>query len=154
MLNKKNIVLNGVADREKRAILTLECDGEMAKGVVRLYNFSGEPRGIISLGIFYDNQVVKAGLTRMDGMAFSFNCQMSALPQKFSCAIVNFIDGEPKPILYGRSEGYVDHEEIYREVTASLSLTKSVEEVEKILDEHEIDFDDELKEEIRETIDR
>ena len=49
MLNKKSIVLNGVENRSQRAVLTIECDGEMANGRVRLYNFGVEPRGIISL---------------------------------------------------------------------------------------------------------
>ncbi len=153
MLIKKSIVLNSVDDCNKRAILTLECDGEMTKGVVRLYNFSSEPKGIISLGIFYDGQVVKAGLTHLDGFAFSFNCQIESLPDKFSCAVVNFVNGEPRPILYGTSAGYSDHENLFNEVISSLSMTQNTKEVEDILDEHGIDFDDELKEEIQQTLD-
>ena len=153
MFNKKSIVLNGVEDNSKRAVLTFECDGEITRGIVRLYNFSSEPRGIISLGIYHDGNVVKAGLTHVEGMVFSFVCQIPFIPKKFSCAVINFLDGDPKPILYGNSEGYGDQEKLFEEVISSLSKTKNVEEVENVLDEHNIDLDDELKEEIEKNID-
>lgn len=152
MLNKKSIVLNGVDEQSKRAVLTLESDGEMTKGKIRLYNFSTEPRGIISLGLYHNGEVVKAGLTHSSGMVFTFACQIPTIPQKFSCAVINFLDGEPRPILYGNSEGYGDKEELFDEVISSLSKTKNIEDVEKVLDEHGIDFDDELKEEIDRNI--
>ena len=154
MLNKKSIVLNGVDDRSKRAVLTLECDGEYTKGNIRLYNFGTEPNGIISLGLYQNGEVIKAGLTHSAGMVFSFGCQLAKIPQKFSCAVINFLDGEPKPILYGNSEGYIDKEEVFEEVISSLSRSKSVEEVENVLEAHGIDFDDELKMEIDDEIEK
>lgn len=152
MFNKKSIVLNGVDERNKRAVLTLECDGEITKGVVRLYNYGAQPRGIISLGLYYDGKVTKAGLTHAGNMVFNFSCQIDQIPKKFSCAIVNFVDGEPKPILYGNSEGYLDHEEVFAEVVSSLSTAQNTAEVEEKLNEYGIDFDDELKEEIEQNI--
>jgi len=152
MFSKKSIVLNGVNDKNKRAVLTLECDGEITKGNLRLYNFSGDLRGIISLGIYSQGQVIKAGLTQNAGMVFSFICQLRSIPQKFSCAVVNFLDGEPKPILYGNSEGYSDKEELFTEVISSLSQTNTANEVENLLDGYGIDFEDNLKEEINQNI--
>lgn len=152
MLSKKSIVLNGVEENSKRAVLTLECDGEFTKGSVRLYNFGSQPRGIISLGLYYDNQVIKAGLTHSGGMVFSFNCTMPNIPQRFSCAVVNFLDGEPKPILYGNSEGYSDHEKLFEDVIQSLSNTRNISEVEEVLDKHGIDYDEEYKNEIENEI--
>lgn len=154
MLSKKSIVLNGVEETSKRAVLTLECDGEMTKGIVRLYNFSLVPRGIISLGICYNGQVVKAGLTHLSGMLFSFNCQISKIPENFSCAVVNFLDGEPKPILYGNSDGYSNNEDLFNEVIASLSRSENVIEVESVLDKHGIEFDEDLKNEINKEIEK
>ena len=153
MLSKKSIVLNGVEENSKRAVLTLECDGEITKGTIRLYNFGTEPRGIISLGLYQNGEVIKAGLTHSAGMVFSFVCQISSIPQKFSCAVINFLDGEPKPILYGNSEGYSDQGELFQEVISSLSRSNSVKEVEEVLDEHGVDFTEEVKEEIEKEID-
>ncbi len=154
MLNKKSIVLNGVEDKSQRAVLTLECDGDMTSGRVRLYNFGIEPRGIISLGINDGTQIVKAGLTHSSGMLFTFKSGMKELPKKFTCAIVNFVNGEPKPLLYGSSEGYVEKEKVFDEAIKVLSNTKNVEEVEKVLDDFNIDYDDEEKIEIEKEIDK
>lgn len=152
MLNKKSIVLNGVNESSKRAVLTLECNGELTKGTIRLYNFGIEPRGIVSLGIYYDGFVVKAGLTHKGGFVYTFNCALSSIPQKFSCAVVNFFDGEPSPILYGNSDGYVDHESLFEEVISSLGHAKNVSEVEQILDSTGIDFDEKMQKQIDEDI--
>lgn len=152
MLTKKSIVLNGVQDRSKRALMTIESGEDCLSGTVRLYNFGTQPRGIISLGICHNGKVAKAGLTHTGGMLFSFTCSMKDIPENFSCAIVNFLDGEPTPILYGTSEGYTSCEDIFDEVVSSLSQTQNIEEVESVLDQNGIDFDDKLKEEIEENI--
>lgn len=153
MLSKKSIVLNGVSEKDKRAVLSLECDGEMASGSLRLYNFGTEPRGIISLGIYHNNEVIKAGLTHKGGMLFNFSCNLTSIPTSFSCAVVNFLDGEPKPILYGNSDGYGGEEMVFNEVISSLSKAQNISDVENILDRHEVDYEDNLKEEIENNID-
>lgn len=152
MLSRKSIVLNGIEDQSKRAVLTLECDGEVLSGRLRLYNFGVEPNGIISLGIYYDGNVIKAGLIHSSGMLFTFKNQLKNIPDKFSCAVVNFLGGEAKPILYGNSDGYGDREEVFDKVISKLSTTKNVDEVENILDKYGIDFDDNEKEEIENVI--
>ncbi len=154
MLSKKSIVLNGVSDREKRAVLTLENDEEFTTGNVRLYNFGILPRGIISLGICHDGQVTKAGLTHTGGMVFTFNCSLKKIPQNFSCAIVNFLDGEPTPILYGNSEGYGDADALFDNVISSLSKATNTADVEKVLDEGGVEYAEELEREVEEEIDR
>ena len=154
MINKKSIVLNGVEDKSQRAVLTIECDGEMANGRLRLYNFGVEPRGIISLGINDGKKVVKAGLTHSSGMLFTFMSELKQIPEKFSCAVVNFVGGEPRPILYGCSEGYQDREKVVEQVIDSLSLAKNSKQVEEVLDKYDIDYDDKEKKEIEEEIDK
>lgn len=152
MLSKKSIVLNGVENKSQRAVLTLECDGELTLGRVRLYNFGVEPRGIISLGINDGKNIIKAGLTHSSGMLFTFKSELSKLPEKFTCAIINFVNGEPKPILYGSSMGYVEKEKVFDQAIKSLSNTKNIEEVENVLDEYGIDYTDEEKQDIEKAI--
>ena len=154
MVNKKSIVLNGVNDKSQRAVLTIECNGEISSGRVRLYNFGVEPQGIISLGINDGKTVTKAGLTHSSGMLFTFICELKQIPNNFSCAIVNFVNGEPKPILYGCSEGYKDKEEIFDQVITSLNKSKNVSEVESVLDTYGVDYEGDEKVEIESLIDK
>ena len=152
MLAKKSIVLTSASDGDEKAVLSIQCDNNMLTGKLRLYNFGVEPRGIISLGIFDKNRVIKAGLTKISSMLFSFQTQLEKIPDKFSCAVVNFVGGEPAPILYGNSEGICDKEDIFENVISALSGVKSVSETEKVLDKYGIDFDDDEKDIIDKTI--
>ena len=45
MFSRKNIVLSGVDNSSQKAVLSLEYDGQMAKGKLRLYNFGAEQIG-------------------------------------------------------------------------------------------------------------
>lgn len=153
MLERKNMVLNGVENISQRAVLTIENDGEITKGKVRLYNFGTEPKGIISLGFYQGGKVEKAGLTRESNMLYTFSCELKNLSNKFSCAVINFVEGEPKPILYGNCEGYSDQDEIFGEVIRALSDSKNMQEVEETLDQFGVDYDDKLKVEIEKAID-
>lgn len=154
MVERKNIVLNGVENLGKRAVLTLECDGETTKGRLRLYNFGSEPKGIISLGVYQEGKVAKAGLIRASSMLYTFSCNIDKLTNNFSCAVINFVDGEPKPILYGNCEGFCDQDELLSEVITALSVSKNMTEVEDTLDKYGIDYDEKLKEEIDRVIDK
>ncbi len=153
MFNKKSIVLSGVNDNLKRAVLTLECDGKLAKGKLRLYNFPEEPRGIISLGLINNGNVFKAGLIKSANMLYTFACQVNNSLDNFSCAVVNFYNGEPTPLLYGNSDGFAEQSEVFSKVIGDLSVATSMKDVEETLDKYNIDFDDEYKEEIEEQID-
>ena len=154
MISKKSIVLNGVESDKTKAILTVECDGYETAGKLRLYNFQSEPVGIISLGFNYEGKVIKAGLTRIENMLYSFHCEMKSLPTKFACAVINFRNGESKPILYGNSEGRDDLEKTLDNVVDALKQANSMAHVENMLDENEIDYDDALKEEYETEIDK
>ena len=153
MLERKNIVLNGVENQSQRAVLTLECDEEITKGKLRLYNFGVEPKGILSLGIYQNEKVEKAGLIKSSSMLYTFSCDIK-LGKDFSCAVINFVEGEPKPILYGNCEGYSDREEIFEEVLNALSTSKNMADVEDVLDEYGVDYNDKLKEEIENEIEK
>lgn len=152
MIFKKSLVLNGLGDQSKKGVLTIEGNNDGSIGKLRLYNFGVEPRGILSLGIYYEGNVVKSGLTNNGGMLYTFKCQMDKLPEAFSCAVINIADGEPNPILYGNSDGYSDSQQVLTQVIDSLKDSKSMEEIENVLDEYGIDFQEEEKEEIEEVV--
>lgn len=154
MVERKNIVLNGVENISQKAVLTLESDGEVTKGRLRLYNFGTEPKGIISLGIYQDGKVAKAGLIRASSMLYTFSCNVAKLNNNFSCAVINFVESEPKPILYGNSEGYSDQDLIFGEVMRALATSKNMTEVEDTLDKYGLDYEESLKEEINKVIEK
>ncbi len=152
MLNKKSIVLSGMKDKAQKAVLTLEEDGVGIKGLLRLYNFSREPNGICSLGLNVDKKVYKAGLSFKSRMLYEFFLSLEKIPAKFSCAIVNFQNAVPTPILFGASEGAND--EIYASIISEISEDKSAENVKNVLDKYDVDFADEEKKEIEQQIDK
>ena len=154
MFSKKSIVLNNLENLSKKAIITVECDGYETTGKLRLYNFSQEPLGILSLGIYHNGKVEKAGLTRIENMVYQFGCNLNSLPQTFSCAVVNFTQGQSKPILFGTSEGCVEVEQVLDNVLSAVRESKTSKDVEEILNQSGLDYDDQLKEEIEKEIDK
>lgn len=154
MLEKKSMVLTSASGGQEKAVLSMECDKNMLTGRVRLYNFGAEPKGIISLGIFDQNKVVKAGLTKVSSMLFSFQTESASMPQNFSCAVVNFVGGKASPILYGVSDGSGEREEVFDAVISALQGVRSAEETEKVLDDYQVDYDDEEKEVIAKALDK
>ena len=150
-MSKKSIVLTG--EGSKKAVLSLEHDGKDLSGRVRLYNFSAEPSGIISLGLYMNGKVVKAGLTRTSSMLYTFQSLREELPSDFSCAVVNFTGGKSQALLYGSSENVDAREQAYNAVINTLQGTATAGEVEKVLDDYQIDYDDELKCDIDKAID-
>lgn len=150
-MKKKSIVLLG--ENDCKGVLSLENNENNLNGWLRLYNFGSEPQGIISLGIYSGGKVVKAGLTKCSEMLYTFKEIVSELPDKFSCAVVNFNGGQMQPILYGNSEGCGNSDEVFGAVISSLTENSlSMSEVEQILDESGIDYDDDIKSEIQQTI--
>lgn len=149
MIYKKNVILNSLHGDSKKALLSLECNGQTTSGKLRLYNFDEQPKGIVTLGVYHDSKVTKAGLIYLGGMAYSLNLDMDKLPENFSCCMLNFVGGEAKPILYSSSALNDRLDETF----SQLVETKSVSEVENLLDKNEIEYEDDLKEEIESEID-
>ncbi len=148
-MSKKTIVLSG--QDTKKAVLTLEGESGSLSGKMRLYNFSEEPSGIISLGLYHGGNVVKAGLTREGGMCYTFKALSCDLPATFSCAVVNFKGGQCEPLLYGNSEGGGD-ETVYGAVIEALSGKTNAEEARQVLDNAGIEYDAQLQKEIDNAI--
>lgn len=150
-MTKKSIVLSDMQNTNKKAVLTLEESGGYVGGSVRLYNFSNDIAGILSLGIYVDNKVYKAGLSKKSPMFYEFFVELNAIPNKFSCAVINFQNAEMKPILYGTSDG--NDENIYGEIISEISGQSTYQKTSDLLDRYDVDFDHAEKVEIEKEID-
>lgn len=153
MLSKKSIVLSDLnLSSNKKAVLTMEKQKDDVVGTMRLYNFPLEVDGLLTLGFYVDGKVIKSGLTRKGNSLYSFLLSDDFIEKKFSCAVMEFKDAEVKPILFGSSEGR--EEDVYASIISSLSNDFSMKNVEKVLDENGVDYDEEEKEEIEKEIDK
>ena len=152
MLKRKSIVLSDISNNSsKKAVLSLEEDGVGVKGTLRLYNFPFELSGISSLGFYVDQKVYKAGLTYKSHMLYDFFLSINELPNKFSCAVVNFQNAVATPILYGSIEG--NNENIYGSIISEIAKDNSLKNTKQTLDSFGVDFDEEEKKQIEKEID-
>ncbi len=152
MLNKKSIVLSDVNEKSnKKAVLSLEEDGEGIIGKLRLYNFPHELGGVCSLGLYVDKKVHKAGLTLKANMLYDFYLNLKHIPSKFTVGVVNFQNAVASPILYGSSEGSGD--EIYGSIISEIASNSSFKNTEQVLNRFGVDFDDEEKKIVEKEID-
>lgn len=150
MLIKKSLVLNSPNDDNKKAVLSIEGDEENLTGRVRLYNFGILPKGILTLGVYVGGKVYKAGLTHQSGMLYTFLLDSNLFDKDFSCAIINIYNGEVSPILFGASQGKSTNLD---QVVQAIKGAENVKEVEQVLDDFGVDYDEEEKAEIEKALD-
>ena len=151
-MTRKSIVLSDVEKTNKKAVLTMEEKDGKVVGSLRLYNFSKDVDGIISLGIYYDDIVTKCGLTKKQNMFYEFFTNLKTIPQKFSCAVVNISNASAKPLLFGSSQG--ETEQIYGQIIEELKQKNTYQNTKNVLDRYEIDFEENEKQEIEKEIDK
>lgn len=155
MFLKKSLVLLGTKKESEKAVMSLEKKGDLFEGRIRLYNFKSEPNGILSIGFYNKNKVLKAGLVRASSMLYTFKLDASSEIDDFSCAVVNFDKAEASPILYGSTyNGEKDIEKIGKVMSESFEKPVEIEKVKKILDENKIEYSDELQKEIEDEIEK
>ena len=151
MIYKKSVVLTSVDAGKEKGVLSLEYDGGELLGNVRLYNFAKEPDGILSVGILYNGQVYKAGLTQENAYFYTFKLNSSQEMNNFSCAIVNFVNGEPKALLHGATGGANKTEERLINSLSVFDGKADIKSVGQTLDQNGIFFEN--QEEIDALID-
>lgn len=150
MLIKKSLVLNSPNHDNKKAVLSIEGNEENLTGRVRLYNFGILPKGILTLGVYVGGKVYKAGLTHQSGMLYTFLLDSNVFDKDFSCAIINIYNGEVSPILFGASQGKSTNLD---QVVQAIKGAENVKEVEQVLDDFGVDYDEEEKAEIKKALD-
>lgn len=160
MYFKKTLVLSSLDASPIKAVVNVEKFKNRMEGQVRLYNFSKEPSGILTLGILNDGEVLKAGLTPIDTHLYSFvleeNVEKVENAKAISCALINFHQGQPVPILFGSSDGKAPTSTEIR-LASTLSLFDQPLEMQKtkeVLDAYEVDYEEDEKAEIESLIDR
>lgn len=150
MIYKKSVVLTSTNGGKQKGVITLEYDAGETYGNVRLYNFDKEPEGILSLGILNNNKVYKAGLTRENDNFYTFKIAGKKDINAFSCAVVNFVNGEAKPLLMGATNGAVTSEERLCNSLSILDGDMKCDVVEGELNQNQIYLED--QDEIEELI--
>ena len=151
MVYKKSVVLTSVNKGKEKGVLTLEYDGGEIVGNVKLYNFSAEPEGILSIGILNNGKVLKAGLTYENAGFYTFKLNGTNDITNFSCALVNLVKGEAKPLLQGVCGNIPTSEERLANSLSVFEENPTYENVKNTLDSNGIYFDN--QEEIEKLID-
>ena len=149
LFKKRSIVLSDVElDSNRKAVLTFEETKEGIKGSLRLYNFPHELEGLSSLGININQKVYKAGLTLKSNRLYEFFVDFNEIPSVFSCALINFQNASPKPILYGSSSGGAD--DVYAQIITEISSENTYQNAKNTLDKYEVSLDtqDDVEKEI------
>lgn len=161
MYFKKTIVLSSLNDTADKAVMNVEKFKNRIEGQIRLYNFKEELKGILTLGFLKDGNVVKAGLQKIENMKYSFviengqDIDILEDDKTIACALVNFQEGKAKPLLFGTSDGRLPKSNDLK-LASGIQLFDEPMAMDKtisFLDEQEIDYEDELKQEIEQTID-
>ena len=136
MFKKKSIVLSDVElNSNRKAVLTFEEAKVGIKGSLRLYNFPHELEGLSSLGININQKIYKAGLTLKSNRLYEFFVDFKEIPSVFSCALINFQNATPKPILYGSSSGGTD--DVYAQIITEISSESTYQNTKNTLDKYE-----------------
>lgn len=152
MFTKKSLVLLSEKNDNKKAVLTVENDGELLSGRLRLYNFGSEPTGILSLGIYSNKKVIKCGLVHISTMLYSFKAKPE-LGDEFSCAVINIAGGSAQPILFGTTDERGDVQRVLEEISGDILDLSTPQQVQEKLDESGIEYDSNLQAEIDQAID-
>ena len=151
-MNKRSIVLSNInGNSSVKAVLTLERKEDDIEGMIRFYNLPYEFEGLLTLGFYVENKVIKSGLTKKSNSLYTFFLSEDFIDKNFSCAVIIFKEAEAKPLLYGSTNGR--QEEVYANIINELSTNSNVENVEKVLDKYGLYYDEEEQKEIDAKID-
>ena len=151
-MNKRSIVLSDInGNSSVKAVLTLERKEDDIEGMIRFYNLPYEFEGLLTLGFYVENKVIKSGLTKKSNSLYTFFLSEDFIEKNFSCAVIIFKEAEAKPLLYGSTNGR--QEEVYANIINELSTNSNVENVEKVLDKYGLYYNEEEQKEIDAKID-
>ena len=152
MIYKKSVVLSSVDGGREKAVVNLSSDNNEVTGTVRLYNFDKEPAGILSLGILCNKEVLKAGLVQERSGVYSFKLNTEKDLTVFSCAVINLVQGEAKPLLLGASGGISSSEEKLASSLHIFDEEPTVERIKEVLDQNDVHLEE--QEEIDKLIEK
>ncbi len=151
MLFKKTLVLSDLNGGNEKAVVSFEKENGDVVGQVKLYNFHDEPNGILSLGLKEGDRVVKAGMTKIANLKYSFSFNTPLNLDEFSCAVINIFRGEVKPILHGSTQNTKVTDQFLAQAVMEMEDAKNMEQCKEVLDKNNIQLSD--QEEIEKEID-
>lgn len=151
MIYKKSVVLKSINGGNEKAVLNLEYNSGEFCGKVKMYNFTREPDGILSLGILNEGKVIKAGLVKEDDSEYSFKVASGQEFNNFTCALVNLNGGKATPLLMGTTAGVSGAEQSLINSLSILDGEATVNAVQETLDSNGVYLDE--QEEIDNLID-
>lgn len=155
-MNDKTMILSSTKDGKEKAVLNIEKTNDGFRGNIRLFNFSSEPQGILSLAFLQNGEVLKTALFESDKNFYSFSAEAQLTLENFSCALVLIKGGNATPLLFGSTDKKESAlTSSFLKTMPLLNKTNlSIDEATSALDEAKIDFDDNEKEEIENEIDK
>lgn len=142
LMYKKTVILTSIDGGKEKAVLNLEKAGIEINGYLRLYNFNSEPKGILSLGFLSGGNVKKVALNKKCDMQYTFVLEAKDELQNFTCALVNIDEARIRPILQGATSGEKSSEEKLAGALRVFEVAPTVENVQKVLDDNEIELED------------
>ncbi len=156
MFLKKTVVMISCEGGSEKAVLSANYKNGTTSGKVKLYN-TKQNDGIYVLSFYNNGQVIKCGLNPSGANEFSFSSEQEIDLKNSVCAVVFVKDAKPTPIVVGscknEAPSALDH--AFAKSIAQMDEKKDLKakDVQEILDENEIDFEESEKQEIEAAID-
>ena len=156
MFLKKTVVMVSASGGSEKAVLWATHKNGTTRGKVKLYNIK-QNDGIYVLSFVCDGKVTKCGLTGSGAGEFEFSTEQEIDLDGSVCAVVCVKDAKPTPLVVGncKNQAPTARELAFAESIGQIDQKKdlSSKDVQEILDENQIDFDESEKQEIERAID-
>lgn len=156
MFLKKTIIMVSANSGTEKAVVWLNHKNGETQGKVKLYNIK-QNDGIYVLSFYDGNKVVKCGLVENGSQELTFSSEQDINLDTAVCAIVNIKGAKPVAVVVGSCK---NNSPSARDLAFAQTLGEMNEkqdlkakDVQQILDENQIDFDEEENREIERAID-
>ena len=148
MFLKKTVVMVSASGGSEKAVLSANYKNGEICGKVKLYNIK-QNDGIYVLSFVNDGKVTKCGLTGCGEGEFEFSTEQDIDLSNSVCAVVYVKDAKATPLVVGncKNEAPNARELAFAKSIGQMNEKKNLssKDVQEILDENEIDFDESEK---------
>ena len=152
MQKQQTLILSSLNEGNEKAVLNFSKNDNKLEGKIRLYNFKNEISGILSIGFLSEGKILKSALSFAGNNNYVFTAETDLNLEKFTCALINIKNGKATPLLLGATNGtnpktldYRLAENLYLLDDEELNVKNTI----KALNESEINYDDELENNIQ-----
>lgn len=156
MFLKKTIVMVSATQGTEKAVLWIDHKNGQTQGKVKLYN-QKQNDGIYVLSFYDGKKVTKCGLSQCGAQEFCFSTEQEIELDTAVCAIVNIKGAKPTAVVVGSCSNQAPSTKdlAFAQSLGELEEKKGLKakDVQQILDDNQIDFDEEENKEIERAID-